>query len=408
MGAELPTHKPEPRKYIEKIGDRELTLEERDLHCLDDMSLWHENPRLMGRTAAGTFKSEDELEAALQATNGYANLARSIASIGQMEPVYVWKNKEMPKYLVLEGATRVTIIRDLHRKSKDPARARSPLVRAKILPPDFNERERVILLARIHVRGTSVRAWGRYIEAKFIHDNVSLENGRRALMTASEMAEYMQKSVSWVTRLWHAYEFAKKFIDHVDEPRAEKLAMDEFSTLEEISKAPEIGPKVRDYGNPDFDGLRADVFEMVKNEAFKEYRDARFMRDFHADPEKWAQLKSGEKHVATRLANDVKVNASNLKGKISTLEAQIERAIERDKDAVNEDDLEHLQRAAAIVEDILNPGVRPLRRHIVRFTKIIEEASLSDIRSVEPRELAAFETAYAYLKEQVERFGHKA
>ena len=70
--------------------------------------------------------------------------------------------EDQKKFWVLEGATRVTIIRDIaRRKAGTPNEAKSRIVRAKVLPADFGELERVILLARIHVRGTGVRSWGR-------------------------------------------------------------------------------------------------------------------------------------------------------------------------------------------------------------------------------------------------------
>lgn len=397
-------HVPELRRYIEKIGDREFKLEERDLHIHDEVRLWHENPRLLQvpKPAGGDFNSEEELEAALGLTKGYANLAKSVAELGQMEPIYVWKRDGAPKYLVLEGATRLTILRELDRRNQsDPTKAKRTTVRAKVLPPDFTERERAILLARIHVRGTGVRAWGRYIEAKFIYENVRHGDGT---MSAADMASAMGKSASWVSRLQGAYEFARHFIDHVDAADAEQIAVREFSTLEEISKAPEIGPMLKDYTNTECDPLRAEVFDMVRNEVFKEYRDARFMKEFYRDPDKWAQLRTGQKHVANALAADVKANASSLKGRISGLETQLERAIQRDpENAINEDDLEHLRQSLRIVQDHMEPGVRPIRREMVRFTRVLEEASLADIRSVDPGELSRLGAAYEHLQAQAQR-----
>lgn len=394
-------HRPEPRIYIERIGDKEYKLEQRDLHVHDDVALWHSNPRLLQvpRPAGGTFESQEELEAALRQTKGYNNLARSINELGQMEPIYVWKREGMEKYLVLEGATRLTVLRELDRKQQsDPAKRKRTMVKAKILPPDFDDRERAILLAGIHVRGSGVRSWARYVQAKFIYENVHHGKG---VMSAQEMADAMGKSASWVSRLQAAYEFASRFMDHVDQDDAEQLAVQEFSTLEEISKAPEVGPMLKDYDNSDRDPLRADVFDMVRNEVFKEYRDARFMREFYRDPEKWAQLKSGERHIANTLAADVKTNSSSLKASIGGLETKVERAIGRDPEhAVNEEDLEHLRRALKLVEDHLHPEVRPIRREMVRFAGVLEDASLSDIRSVDPDELKRLGIAYDHLQEQ--------
>src|SRR5439155_314656 len=154
--------------------------------------------------------------------------------------------------------------------------------------------------------GTGVRSWGRFIEARFVYETVVGKDGQKPVMSVSDLASYMGKSASWVSRLKDAYQFAKKFVEHIDSPDADKLAVEHFSTLEEIAKCRDIGPKLKDYDNDTFHELRADVFDMVRKDVFKEYRDARFMREFHDDPEKWAQLKQGEKHIANKLASELK------------------------------------------------------------------------------------------------------
>lgn len=395
-------HEPERPRYFERIGDQDFTIEEHKLHVFDDVTLWHKNPRLMNVPGAFGCESETDVEAAIRRTRGFDPLASSIAKLGQMEAIYVWQPPGSEQYLILEGATRVTILRDLHRRDAgDPAKQKLPTVRAKVLPPNFSERDRAILLAKIHVRGSGVRGWGRYIEAKFIYDTVGEGDG---LMSAADLARHMGKSNSWVSRLRDAYRFSKHFVDYLDSPDAEKVAIDEFSVLEEIAKSREVGPKLKDFSNPNHDQLRADVFDMVKNNVFKEYRDARFMKEFHDDPEKWAQLKSGEKHIANRLALEVKSNSSSLKGKISSIEQQLERSIARDGSSVDEADLEHLRGAVRVLEDHLEPHVRPIRRSIMAFAQVLEEASLSDIRSVEETELTKLEEAWKYFAEQRARY----
>jgi hypothetical protein len=274
-------------------------------------------------------------------------------------------------------------------------------IKAKVLPRDFSELERAILLARIHVRGTGVRAWGRYVEAKFVYENVEGHDGRPPLMNATEMARYMEKSLSWVTRLRDAYKFARKFVEYVDGDDGGALAAANFSILEEISKAPVIGAQVRDYENPNHDALRAEVFDMVKNEAFKEYRDARFLKEFHDDPEKWAQLKSGEKHVASRLVVDVKSNASSIKAKITMMELQVQRAIERQDVEFCEDDVDALQRAIARMHEQIHPGVRPFRVALKNATRALSEASLLDIKDLSDEDLIEFREAFEFVEELV-------
>ncbi len=386
---------PKERLFREKIGDKEYELREAKLDVFDEVVLWNGNPRLLRYLDdTSTFEAEEELENYLKLTAGYGALAKSIADIGQMEPIYAWKRDDQAKYLVFEGATRITILRELARKfAGKPDEAKYRVVKAKILPADFTLEERVILLARIHVRGTGVRSWGRYVDARFVYETVTGKDGQKPVMGVSQLANHMAKSVSWVSRLKDAYEFAKKFVEYLDSPDAKPLAAEHFSTLEEISKCRVVGPKLKDYDNPEFDTLRADVFAMVRNEVFKEYRDARFMKEFADDPEKWALLKTGEKGIANKLANEIKAGSTSLKGRIEALPGQIERAFERDQDALNDDDIESLRRAAKTAESFLNPGVEKFRLELAAFTKALESASLAEIKAIQREEIERFEEA---------------
>ena len=189
---------PKPRTIIERIGGKEWHLEERELDVMNEVTLWSGNPRLQPflAGAAAAAASEEDLEAALQHTGGYDTLRKSIQTIGQMTSIYVWRREEDHAYLVFEGATRVAILRELARaRANGPDATRFRKVKALVLPPEFGEMERVILLARIHVRGSGVRAWGRYIEAKFIHDHVTPQNGRAEMMSVADMARHMEKSI---------------------------------------------------------------------------------------------------------------------------------------------------------------------------------------------------------------------
>ena len=118
-----------------------------------------------------------------------------------------------------------------------------------------------------------------------------------------------------------------------------KLVAKKFSVLEEISKARVIGPQLRDYNNPAYDDLREEVFEIVKNNAFKEYRDARLLKEFHEDPNAWHQPKSGEKHIANKLARQVDNKSTDPKAKISGLPQLVRRAIERGEAGFDDEDL---------------------------------------------------------------------
>jgi hypothetical protein len=400
---------PKPRVHLEKIGGTEWELREDSLDVFDDVTLWPDNPRLLTFLPSEGFASEEELEAALRQTRGYDGLRKSIEDLGQMEAAYVWRQDDKSKFIVLEGATRLSILRELRRKhERGPLGYRYQRMKVKVLPPHFGLVERAILLARIHVRGTGVRAWGRYIEAKFIYENVVGDDRHPPLMSVTEMARHMEKSVSWVQRLRDAYQFARRFVEHVDNDQAEHIAVQEFSTLEEISKAPGIGARLRDYENKEADGLRTEVFEMVRNEAFKEYRDARFLKDFHDDPDKWAQLKSGQRHIASRLAAEVKTVATSVKTKIASLEQQIQRGLERQEADLNEDDIESLERAISRIEEHIHQGVRPFRIALKKVARALSSATLSDIKSLQAEDMAEFTEALSYFHMLVERHGKAA
>ena len=241
-----------------------------------------------------------------------------------------------------------------------------------------------ILLARIHVRGSGVRAWDRYIQAKFIYEKVVGVNGQAPVMNQVQMAQYMEKSLGWVNRLKSAYEFAIQFKEHVDEDHIGDETLDRFtaknfSVLEEISKARIIGSQLRDYTNSSHDKLREEVFGMVQNNAFKEYRDARFLKEFHDDPDAWDQLKSGEEHVANKLARNVENKSTSPKVKISGLTQIIKRAVDRGEGDFDDDDVAELQKAIDIIEDQVHDGVHPYRLAIKKAARTLNKA----IRTIE-------------------------
>lgn len=386
-----------PQVFREKIGDVEWLLEETTLDVNDEVTLWVGNPRLRAVIPHGHLPDEIELERLLQKSSGYAGLAKSIKELGQMEAIYAWRPNSTSKYHVWEGATRVTILRDLNRKdTKGSGEFRR--VRAKVLPPNFSKVERALLLAKIHVRGPNVRGWGRYEQAQFVFETTEGVGTEPPLMTATKLAGQMGKSLGWVTKLRDAYEFAGKFVEHVDQDDAQKIAAENFSILEEISKAPKIGPMLRDYHNPQHDGLRDDVFDMVRNDVFKEYRNARFMREFYEDGDKWAQLKTGEKHVADKLAAELKANSSSMKAKIAGLEKQVQRAIERNSTELDDTDAELLQRCATMIEDQIHADVPKFKLELKRMTKALTSASKADVLDLSTADLQEFKAAQEYFE----------
>lgn len=403
-------HEAKGRTFEERIGNKSWTVTECELNVVDDVKLWDQNPRIQTFLPNVIASSEDEIEAALERTPGFAGLKKSIQQLGQMEAIYVWRADPAKKYQVLEGATRVTILRDLHRSSVGERNEGEFLkVRAKVLPPEFDAVDRTVLLAAIHVRGTGVRQWSRYDQARFIHEAVVGRPNKSAVMNQKQLAEFMGKTEAWVSRLKNSFDFSLKYEEHIDDDEnGPRMAKDNFSVLEEISKAKTIGAMLRDYSNPKHDELRADVFDMVRNNVFKEYRNARFLGDLYEDKEKWELLKTGEEHIADRLTAELRVNSTGPKARVANLPQQIKRAIDSESVEFDEEDLALLREAASYVAGQVHQGVRQFRLNLREMTDMLAEASLADIRSLTGDELAAFNESLGYFQDLLDNHARKA
>jgi len=393
------------RVLFERVGNTEWEMREVGLDVHDEVALWDENPRLQTAKMDG-FSTEIQLEEALRGSRGYDGLKKSIQEIGQMQSIYV-KQTPTGKYLTLEGNTRVAVLRELDRKFHSGKFAGTfRRVTAKIVPQNFGEREIAILLAGIHVRGSGVRDWERYVQARFVFETVVGRPGKPPIMNQTQLAESMGKSESWVTRLKHAYEFALKFVEHSDsEENPRKLAAEKFSVLEEISKARAIGPQLRDFDNAAHDGLRDEVFDMVLNNAFKEYRDARFLKEFHDDPDLWHQLNSGEEHIANKLAKQVESKSTSPKAKIAGLPQLIKRSFDRGEAAFDDEDVSQLQQAIDLIEDQVHEGVQPYRLAIKKAARTLNKASRADVLDLSDQDLKEFHEAHNYFIGLVEAHG---
>ena len=397
----LPKDDPNPRKYLERIGSQEYHLLEARLDVFDHVRLWTDNPRLLPYLAGRSPGDEDELEAMLKDAGGYTALRNSIRDLGQLEPIYVWRpNREHPKYVVIEGATRVTVLRELWTKYEGQAdRDRFRFVTAKVLPEEFGRKERAILLAQKHVRGTGVRNWGRYVQAKFIHDQVESDP---PVLTLTEMANHMGKSPSWASRLRDAYRFSKQFVDWVDAPDGDKLALRQFSTLEEISKSTGFGPRVR-AKTEEGDQLRGEVFDMVKNDVFKEYRDARFMAKYFEDPEKWNRLRSHEKHAAHELYNEIRAGQTGVKSRVRALYGQLERALQQRAATFDQEDIDRLQACVDLLMGHVAGDIGPFRMRLNQLTKALYGVPLEEVLAITPEEYSRLRTGLEDLDLRLDR-----
>jgi hypothetical protein len=132
------------------------------------------------------------------------------------------------------------------------------------------------------------------------------------------------------------------------------------------------------------------------------------LKEFYDDPEKWEQLKSGEKHVASRLALEIKSNSSSVKAKIEALAQQVKRSLDRDEGDLGEEEVAMLHKAAGEIEEQMHPGVRPFRVHLRKFTNSLAEASMADMKALDPGEVAEFREALDYFNQLFEKHGRPA
>ena len=400
----------EPLKYPEIIGDQQYLLEHADLDVFTQVSLWNENPRIQvmqGITADiptgemnGTPVTESECEERLRISPGYDALKSDIRRRGQLTPIYVFKQAGDDGYTVFEGATRVTVLRELALSLKGkPEYDRYSRVKCKVIPPHAPEKDLMLLVAQIHVRGDGVRQWARFNQAKFIYEKTE---GNPPLFSVDNLSQQLGKTHSWGYRLKNAYKFALLFIDHIDTPEAKGAAAKQFSTLEEISKATGFGKKVRADGS-DGDELREEVFKMVNDNVFKEYRDARFMADFHANPEMWERLKSGEEHVANKLAKEISSGQSSVASRILGLPKQIENGLKSKPESVTEEHFNSLNESLRLVAAHLSGGLNTLRIGMNDFTEQAENAPLVHVKEVEMNEINRLKVAVEDLEHRKNR-----
>jgi hypothetical protein len=147
--------------------------------------------------------------------------------------------------------------------------------------------------------------------------------------------------------------------------------------------------------------------DMVRAGVFQEYRDARFMKSFYDDPEKWARLKTHEKSIAHQLANEIKAGSTNLHAKISNLRSQIDRALGQDPDSLGDDDLRQLEDSARYLEARLT-NVPPFRRRVRGMIDDIFNASLEDLKHVTTEDLDELTAGIDDLRHRMERLTKRA
>ena len=171
----------------------------------------------------------------------------------------------------------------------------------------------------------------------------------------------------------------------VDADDGDELAFRQFSTLEEISKSTRFGPRLR-AATDEAEQLRGEVFDMVKHDVFKEYRDARYMAKYFEDPEKWNRLRSHEKHAAHELSNEIRAGQTGVKSRIRTLYGQLERALKQRAATFDQEDIDRLQTCVDLLTGHVAGDIGPFRMRLNQLTRALYDVPLEEVLTITPEE----------------------
>jgi hypothetical protein len=125
---------------------------------------------------------------------------------------------------------------------------------------------------------------------------------------------------------------------------------------------------------------------MVHHGVFTEYRDARFMREFYEDSEKWALLKTFEPGIANRLAKEISAGTSNLGTRITNLPEAIKKTLVAKPDALNTEHLEQLHESVQTLASYLTDS-SSFRMQLTSFKKSLKKATIEDLEAITVTEL---------------------
>lgn len=251
----------------------------------DEIRLWENNPRIKHLVAGqDAYPVEEDLVAFVKKVQptAFRNLYRDIERFGQQEPVFLRGERtdgQVDTATVIEGNTRVTILKDLHsRRPKDPKFAE---VKAYLLPEAFDDDDQAILMANYHVKGTLRNQWTRYQIGAFLYEYVE----QRRRFNQNEMAEFMGKSPSWVSRHLTVYRFSQDYKDELEGTHglsvgeAEDKTNRHFSILEEAWKVKAFRDEMD--RAPE---AKETLFRWVHEGKFKDHRRVRAIHDLYSNP----------------------------------------------------------------------------------------------------------------------------
>ncbi|NJL71196.1 MAG: hypothetical protein HC888_06055 [Candidatus Competibacteraceae bacterium] len=107
-------------------------------------------------------------------------------------------------------------------------------------------------------------------------------------------------------------------------------------------------------------------------------------------------MKTGEKHVANKLAQQTQDRSNSPKAKIAAIPQLVRRAIDRGEDGFDDDDIASLQQTIDLIEDKVHDGVHPYRLALKKATRTLNKASRADVVDLHPSDIADFREAYQY------------
>jgi hypothetical protein len=261
----------------------------------EEIRLWHENPRIKHLVAQlNSYPTQEDLLACITRVQqtAYRNLYRDIEKIGQLEPVFLQaadrQSDQIESAVVFEGNTRTAILKDLHERFPiDPRYAR---VKAYLLPLDFPDDQLAILMANYHVKGTLRNQWDRYQIGAFLYEQIE----QKHRFNQAELAEYISKSQSWVSRHLTVYKFALEYKDEIESTHGlspgevETDVTQKFSLLEEAWKVKAF----RDEMDRDVDAKET-LFRWVYDGKFKDHRAIRGIYEIFTDPKRRTEVEDG-------------------------------------------------------------------------------------------------------------------
>jgi hypothetical protein len=277
----------------------------------DEIRLWQGNPRIKHLlTGFNQAPADEDLRALVEEVqrSAYAKLKNDILKFEQQEPVFVRPVQPgagpVENAVVLEGNSRVAILKDLHeRHPKDDKFAR---VKVYLLPFEFPETSVVILMSNYHIKGTLRNQWDRYQIGAYVYEQVKIKR----LFSQVEMAEIIAVSQSWISRLLQVFELAMEFRDDLEadkelnEKLAEKETNEKFSLLEEAWKVKAF----RDQMDSE-PVAKKTLFRWVHDDKFADHRSIRAIYEIYRDADTRNAVESGGPGAGDRAASKVVVRA---------------------------------------------------------------------------------------------------